>query len=121
MVELNSHEILDEFKLRMAEATLQWADLQTIRARSLSNLQRWKEKGTWGPAYDEWVALLMTGSDAEVLAIMTGHDGNANRMRQSSPYAGIVDQDTREQIWAPYGVRLKARFAVARSGDENEE
>lgn len=116
MVERNSHEILDEFKLRLAEATLQCADLPTIRTKSLSNLQRWREKGTWGPAYDEWWTLLVSGSDAEVIAAMTSPDEDANRMRQSSPYVGIVDQGLRAQLWAPYGALLTANSAKAGSG-----
>lgn len=119
MVERNSHEILDEFKLRLAEATLRCADLQTIRTKSLSNLQRWKEKGTWGPAYDEWWKLMVIGSDAEVMAAMTSPDEDANRMRQSPPYVGIVDQDVRARIWAPYGALLTARFAKTGTGEED--
>lgn len=119
MVERNSHEVLDDFKLRMAVVTLQCADLPTIRAMSLANLKRWKDKGTWGLVYDEWFKLMVSGSDAEVIGAMTGPDENANRLRQSPPYVGIVNQDVRAREWAPYGALLRLMFAKADIGAKN--
>ena len=112
MVKRNQHELLDEFKLRMAETALQCADLPGVRARSLSNLQRWKSQGTWGPAYDEWWKLMESGSDAEVIGAMTGPDQEANRLRQSAPYIGIVGQDVRARFWAQYQTLMKANSAL---------
>jgi hypothetical protein len=110
MSERNEHELLDEFKLRLSEAVLARADLPTIRAKSLSNLQRWQDKGTWGPVYDEWRGLMLSGSDAEIIAVMTGLDQEANRLRQSPPYTGTVDEETRERFWTQYLVDYEAEF-----------
>jgi hypothetical protein len=49
----------------------------------------WRTQGTWCSAYGEWEALMRNGSDQEVIAAMTGPDENANRLRQSPPYAGF--------------------------------
>lgn len=110
----NNHEILDQFKLRMAEAALECTDLPTIRAKSLSNLQRWKDKGTWGGVYDEWWELMSNGSDAEVISAMTGAGDEANRLRQSPPYTGIVDQAFRELCWAEHAALRSLNDSRAR-------
>jgi hypothetical protein len=89
----NAQSILDDFKLLRAETVLKTIDMKTIREKSLDNLQRWKSKGTWCSAYDEWAELMARGEDAEVIEAMTGRDENSNRLRQSSPYTGLLDQE----------------------------
>jgi hypothetical protein len=94
----NAHDYIDEFKLRYAKAALKATDMQTIRQTSLANLDRWEEKGVWCSANDEWRELMADGTDEAIIAAMTGRDENANRLRQSSPYAGIVDDVTRAYL-----------------------
>ena len=94
----NAQTRLDEFKLRLAAAILEKFDLPTIRARSLSNLARWKSNGVWCSAYDEWLTLLEGCDDAVVVAAMTGSDERANRLRQSPPYTGLLDEKTIGQL-----------------------
>ncbi|KAL0630832.1 hypothetical protein Q9L58_010313 [Maublancomyces gigas] len=85
--------------LWLAEAVLQMADLPTIRAVSLSNLERWKAKGTWGRAYEEWRQIMEQAPDHELIHIMTGDGDEPNRLRQSAPYAGIIDEETRLKVY----------------------
>jgi hypothetical protein len=94
----NAHTELDKLKLARALEILRTVEMKKIREKSLENLRRWKEKGTWCSAYDEWTNLMRNGTDAEVSAVMSGTDENSNRLRQSSPYAGLLDQQTRERI-----------------------
>jgi hypothetical protein len=54
MVKRSLDLLIDGHKLWLAQALLKAAELPIIRTRSLSNLQRWKDKGTWGAVYDEW-------------------------------------------------------------------
>lgn len=70
----NRHEILDRFKLLAAKDIVETVDLPTIRARSLSNLDRWNANGVWVSAHDEWRALMVDGTDDEVIEAMTGPD-----------------------------------------------
>lgn len=109
----NQHVLLDELKLWISEATLSLADLQTIRVKSLSNLRRWKAQGTWGPVYDEWWNLMTHASDASIVQIMTGEGDEPNRLRQSIPYTGIVDEETRH--------KLLERYRIALAANEDEE
>jgi hypothetical protein len=96
----NAHDRLDALKLLHAQTIVRTVAMTKIRKQSLDNLGRWKAKGTWCSAYDEWVQLMTSGTDAEIAAVMTGQDQNSNRLRQSSPYAGLLDQQTLDQIRA---------------------
>jgi len=95
---MNPHDRLDEFKLRAAVAVLERADMLTIRSVGLANLDRWASMGVWVSAYDEWRALLTTGTDEAIRHAMTSRDQNANRLRQSPPYPGLLDEVTRQRI-----------------------
>jgi len=94
MESLNAHVKLDRLKLRLSMAVLDQVEISTVRSVSLANLERWKGQGTWGGTYDEWAILMTSGTDAEIITAMTSPDENSNRLRQSPPYVGILDQDT---------------------------
>lgn len=81
---------LDEKKRQRAIRLLANFPIPTIRAKSLENIQRWIASGTWVSALDEWRDLMLNGADAEVVNAMTGTDERSNRLRQSSPYAGLL-------------------------------
>jgi hypothetical protein len=102
----NRQEILDRFKLLAAMTIVETVDLATIRAQSLSNLDRWNANGVWVSAHDEWRALMTYGSDADVIAAMTGPDENSNRLRQSSPYPGLISQEKRHELLESVGFFL---------------
>lgn len=95
---MNPHDRLDEFKLRAAVAVLACTDMPTIRSAGLANLDRWASIGVWVSAHDEWRALLTNGTDDEIKHAMTSRDQNSNRLRQSPPYPGLLDEATRQRI-----------------------
>lgn len=94
----NAQSQLDSFKLEMAQAVLRAADMATLRRHSLANLERWRDNGSWCSAFAEWQELMSSGSDAEVVAAMTGTDGTANRLRQSAPYVGLLPRKSAEHL-----------------------
>jgi hypothetical protein len=98
----NLHLLIDDRKLWTAQAVLAATDLPTVRSKSLANLGRWKSKGTWGGVYDEWWHILTTATDDELIKIMTGTGDEPNRLRQSPPYVGILDEITRLKIYVWY-------------------
>lgn len=108
----NRHEKLDKLKLLSALAILKENDLPTIRATSLANLDRWVAKGTWVSAFDEWRVLMSTGSDEDVISVMTGLDENSNRLRQSPPYAGLIAPETRRTLLKKVGLKPPSKKAV---------
>jgi hypothetical protein len=87
------HQALDEHKRALALAVVRLFTPQEIRAQSLANLHRWKRRGTWVSAYDEWRDLIERGDDAELFAAMLGRDEQSNRLRQSPPYVGLLPRE----------------------------
>lgn len=86
----NAQTELDKKKLETAKAVLRTYTLSVIRKKSLSNLDRWERNGVWVSAHDEWRTLMRDGSDEQIVAVMTGEDETANRLRQSPPYTGLA-------------------------------
>ncbi|QYG02517.1 hypothetical protein [Massilia sp. NP310] len=95
---LNQHDKIDRFKLLSSKDILAKFELATIRARSLSNLDRWNSNGVWCSAHDEWRTLMQSGSDEEIILAMTDPGENANRLRQSPPYVGLLSQERRNEL-----------------------
>jgi hypothetical protein len=96
----NAQSRLDALKLQFAKTVLRSVDMDALRRRSLANLERWRKSGSWCTAFAEWEELMASGSDADVVAAMTGSDENANRLRQSAPYVGLL---TRKGTEHPVG------------------
>jgi antitoxin component of MazEF toxin-antitoxin module len=96
---MRSQAMLDELKRSLSLAVVRRFGPQEIRAQSLANLHRWKAKGTWGSAYDEWTEILQRGNDGELFNTMLGRDDNSNRLRQSPPYVGLLTQKEVEEIY----------------------
>ncbi|MCX7167910.1 MAG: hypothetical protein NTV11_16775 [Rhodocyclales bacterium] len=94
----NAQSQLDSFKLEFAQAVLRAVDMATLRRRSLANLERWRENGSWCSAFAEWQHLMRSGSDEEVVAAMTGSDETANRLRQSALYVGLLPRKSAEHL-----------------------
>lgn len=46
----------------------------------------------------EWLDLLNTHSLKEILELMVDHGEKARRLRQSTPFAGILTQEERRRI-----------------------
>jgi len=99
----SAHEVLDELKRLLSLAVVRRCTAQEIRAQSLANLYRWKTRGTWIPAYDEWTEILERRSDGELFAAMLGRDDNSNRLRQSMPYVGLLSQEEVKRIYEEAG------------------
>lgn len=88
-----SHQALDDLKRALALAVVRRHTPQEIRAQSHANLHRWKTRGSWVSAYDEWQDLIERGDDGELFAAMLGRDERANRLRQSPPYVGLLPRE----------------------------
>jgi len=88
-----SHQQLDELKRSIALAVVRKYTAQQIRAQILANLYRWRKQGVWGPAYEEWQEIARCDDDGALFAAMLGHDENANRLRQSMPFVGLLSQE----------------------------
>ena len=73
--------------------------------RAKDNVRRWQAtNGSPSPALTEWENIL-AGPLANVVALLTGHSERATRLRQSSPFAGILTEAERKAIYESYTTR----------------
>jgi hypothetical protein len=68
--------------------------------RALANLDRWQRtvEGAW---IAEWRALLLGPREA-LLAFLTERSDRADRLRQSSPFTGVLSVSERRKIYESY-------------------
>lgn len=94
----NAQVRLDDFKRALALEVVRRNSPATIRQRSLENLQRWRDSGAWCTAYDVWHSIVESGDDGKLFAAMLGQDAEANRLRQSPPYMGMLPDAVLEKL-----------------------
>ncbi len=64
------------------------------------NLNRWKEKkGSLPPALVEWEYILKNSSKRKILELLENIQEEAIRLRSSSPFAGILSEEERMNIF----------------------
>ena len=90
---VGAQEALDDLKHKLAFAVVERHAANRIRAQSLANLHRWKSRGAWVSAYDEWREILESGNDGELFEAMLGRNERSNRLRQSPPYVGLLPRE----------------------------
>lgn len=100
-----SHQWIDRRSLamhvRVAEKVAGDPELLDVARR---NLHRWLERSPQ-PALLEWKDLLDSLSLKELLDLLRSPDERAARLRQSSPFAGILTPEERRKILADYESR----------------
>lgn len=98
----NPHDRLDALKHQLSCEVLSRFPLSVIRDHARANLMRWKDQGSWGPTYEEWLAILDSNDDQVLKKCMESLDENSNRMRQSIPYVGMLPQEVVLSIYAEF-------------------
>jgi antitoxin component of MazEF toxin-antitoxin module len=89
----SGHQALDELKRSIALEVVRRFSASQIRAQILANLHRWRSKGTWVSAYDDWKRLAESGDDGALFAAMLGRDDESDRLRQSMPFVGLLPKE----------------------------
>jgi hypothetical protein len=103
---MRSHEWIDERSLALHEAVaarLQ-AEPQLLEV-ARANLKRWLAAGSAAPLR-EWQRLLDTRPLPELLQLLRSRDEQAARLRQSSPFAGLLTPAERQAILSRYEASL---------------
>lgn len=96
-----SHAILDKASLEMARrVAAEVARRPELIDLARSNLDRWSRRNHDAPGllrcYAEWRAILEKPV-AEVLAILTAETEDGQRLRQNTPFVGVL---TPQEVWA---------------------
>ena len=107
---MKDHRLIDERSLafdRRIAAKLRSQPALLEKARG--NVTRWLETCSAGakPALLEWQRLL-TGPYDELLALMEATDDRATRLRQSSPFCGLLTEEERLGIIREFQARESA-------------
>lgn len=75
-------------------------DPDAVLAKAFANLDAWQERhrdSALNAVFQEWRDLLGALNPAEIGALITAEDERTIRLRQSSPFAGVL---TPREVWA---------------------
>jgi hypothetical protein len=100
----DSHQFLDRYNLlyHIEVARRLRANPQAILARAQQNLERWlpaHANSFSEHALQEWRSLLERLSLAELTKLMTEDSDEGQRLRQSTPFTGILTENERDELW----------------------
>ena len=104
---MKDHRLIDERSLafhRLVAEKLRADSALLDLARA--NLARWEATASprVRPVFAEWRALIAAPLD-DLLAVLTGEDERATRLRQSSPFAGALTSGERFAILREFQTR----------------
>src|SRR5882762_3164275 len=109
----SDHGRLDERSLALHELVarkLQAAPALLDKARD--NLRRWQQaNGNSSPALAEWEEIL-SSPVGQVVSLLVERSQRATRLRQSSPFCGILTEPERRAIYESYATRAKPLFVI---------
>jgi hypothetical protein len=101
---VDSHQFLDGLALayhRAVAVRLRAAPEAVVRT-ARENLARWLESDTFDPgtaaALREWLSILDGSTPEELLALITAETDEGQRLRQSSPFVGVLTDEERLEI-----------------------
>lgn len=66
-----------------------------------ANIDRWNRQAGY-PTRALWIEILNTMSKEDILKLLVSRSERAISLRKSSPFVGIIDQETRERIFRKY-------------------
>lgn len=99
---MNSRHQLHEMRSlrmhRMVSERYREAPSDVIRF-GLENLKRWQKRGVDCDDFQIWEEILRSGPH-RLCEILCGTSEEAVRLRQSSPFAGLIPEESRHQILA---------------------
>jgi hypothetical protein len=102
---VRSHQWIDQRSLALHEAVAAKLEADpTLLDVARANLQRWLST-TPAPALLEWRQLLDVTQLPQLLTLLRSPDDYAARLRQSSPFAGLLTPEERRFILDHYGSR----------------
>jgi hypothetical protein len=99
---MRSHQWIDERSLALHEAVAAKLEAEPqLLEVARANLNRWDAAGSSSPLR-EWQRLLDTLSLSQLLKLLRSRDQEAVRLRQSSPFAGLLTPAERQGILRRY-------------------
>lgn len=105
---VRQHDWIDERSRALAGAILEHLRrAPTLVGRALHTIDRWERVPNRGgqatdPLCQEWRAILTTMPVEALLAFLVSPSEEATRLRQSSPFVGILSPNERAAIFAAF-------------------
>ncbi len=103
---LSDHIRIDERSLALHEVVARKLMASPVLLNTArENLRRWRQgDGRFAPAFAEWDRIL-AGAVDDVAALLVERSARATRLRQSSPFAGILTEEERRAVYESYSTR----------------
>lgn len=101
-----THQWIDDRSLALARAAAQKVRHNpALFAVALGNLERWKSSLLpWPQSMQEWEQVMAKGLEA-ALSVLTEEGARGQRLRQSSPFVGVLTMAERDAIFRDYESR----------------
>jgi len=97
----HQQELVRRRGLLMARYIIATIEVSSIRKNCLENIVRWRSQGSNSLLWDDWVRLLIGGTDQKVIYAMTDDtDEWCRNLRRAGPYAGLINPVIREYIFS---------------------
>jgi hypothetical protein len=105
---MNLQERSDKRSLALHRAIVKrLRETPELWAKPLQNIERWTDKdGSLPMAFQVWKEILDTWSHEDIIKLLISRSQLATQLRSSSPFTGIISQETRNKIFERY--RLKS-------------
>ena len=102
---MRSHDLIDRRSLALHVAIASKIEANPpLLELARENLRRWATT-TPNAAIAEWQQLLDTSTVPELLSLLRSPMERATRLRQSSPFAGVLTREERQAIFNRYEPR----------------
>ncbi|HZF41334.1 MAG TPA: hypothetical protein VE715_21100 [Blastocatellia bacterium] len=116
---LATHQFLDYFALAYHQVVAERLRVapEVVLRRANENLARWLAQGEFSGAMrrplQEWQNLLAESDVERIIAIITDDSDEGQRLRQSTPFVGILTADERKELLATCEKRASAQTGSA--------
>jgi predicted NACHT family NTPase len=102
---VRSHQWIDQRSLALHQAVAAKLEAQPqLLEVARDNVRRWRRTNS-AAALREWWLLLEATPLPALVALLRSPDEDAARLRQSSPFAGLLTPDERQSILSEYESR----------------
>lgn len=97
----HQQELIRRRGLLMTQYIAATIDVSVIRKTCLENIVRWRRQDSNSLLWDDWVKLLIGGTDQKLIYVLTDDtDEWCRDLRRAGPYAGLIDPAIREYIFS---------------------
>jgi hypothetical protein len=111
---MGPHELHDQRSLAIHRLVAERirAD-HSLLAEPRRRVAEWQRACTMNPKYPQAWSVLLNGPIETLVEVLLDPGEVATELRHVSPFAGIIDMETRERIWREVKQRLESQARVA--------